>query len=661
VLLYFFPLQQKLHILKLFIMTTFLFIRNLGKLLVSLVSLNAFKTLFNNAFSQKAWLFLFCLLITGNMNAQCPNGIEASPIVNESACSWSRGGSGNFDGACGTTFAISHGSTTDPMYLYKSVTLQAGDYIFGASSGGIKFISTDTYLNGRLTANATTGLITVPITGTYIVGITGGVGLWWVPNIPSTVRLEKCVAASSSGNTGENDNNNNSNGIANYDDLILGSGDKQFIFHTQMQNPNDPPVIYIAPKKSGSDDFDWNNQITFKHDGSIGIGSVPLPNTKLCLYNNIISTGTNIYGLQSHMEVIGSSPLYGAYFKNKRTGGMGSFGLSYGIYVDNEISTFSNFTYGVYVNNTGSSYGGRLHGFYAKNIGIGNERILHGLYVDNINSSGRGETYGAYLNNIRDIGEGDVYGIHTFNSSADPTGSVYGIHSTVSGGHDDNRYAGYFTGGKVVVMDGSVGIGCEPGDVPFRVRNTTFPNFVFEGISSRLEIGVAMTDGCFAPYAQAGDIVYRPLGKHGLIFELPSSVPNGDAYIKFGDYANGGWFSIYNNRTVQIDGKVGIGTTAPEYDLDVNGTIRAREVLVNIEFGADFVFEENYALRSLNEVHSFIQANKHLPEIPSAAEMVSNGLDMGEFQIKLLQKIEELTLYIIEQDQRIKELEKNAK
>ncbi len=104
-------------------------------------------------------------------------------------------------------------------------------------------------------------------------------------------------------------------------------------------------------------------------------------------------------------------------------------------------------------------------------------------------------------------------------------------------------------------------------------------------------------------------------------------------------------------------GKLGVGTTTPTCELDVKGTIRAREVLVDLNGGADFVFEEGYSLRPLNEVSDFIQANRHLPEIPPAADMVNNGLDMGEFQIKLLQKIEELTLYIIEQDKRIKELE----
>ena len=108
-------------------------------------------------------------------------------------------------------------------------------------------------------------------------------------------------------------------------------------------------------------------------------------------------------------------------------------------------------------------------------------------------------------------------------------------------------------------------------------------------------------------------------------------------------------------------GNVGIGRSDPQYKLDVAGIIRAHQVKINTHTGADFVFYEDYNLKPLDEVHSFIQTNKRLPEIPSAADMVNDGLDMGEFQIKLLQKIEELTLYIIAQDKRIKELEKNVK
>ena len=103
--------------------------------------------------------------------------------------------------------------------------------------------------------------------------------------------------------------------------------------------------------------------------------------------------------------------------------------------------------------------------------------------------------------------------------------------------------------------------------------------------------------------------------------------------------------------------RIGIGTNNPKYNLDVNGTIRANEIIVNNVTGADFVFENSYKLRPLSEVQSFIQKNQHLPEIPSAAEMQEKGVNMTELQIQLLQKVEELTLYIIQQDQRIKELE----
>lgn len=111
---------------------------------------------------------------------------------------------------------------------------------------------------------------------------------------------------------------------------------------------------------------------------------------------------------------------------------------------------------------------------------------------------------------------------------------------------------------------------------------------------------------------------------------------------------------------IRTDGNVGIGTLTPQYKLDVAGTIRAQELIVETS-GADFVFADDYQLRPLSEVKAFIAENKHLPEIKSAQEMQENGIGINELQTQLLQKIEELTLYILQQEEKIQELELRIK
>jgi len=114
-------------------------------------------------------------------------------------------------------------------------------------------------------------------------------------------------------------------------------------------------------------------------------------------------------------------------------------------------------------------------------------------------------------------------------------------------------------------------------------------------------------------------------------------------------------------RIVGSNGNVGIGTTNPLYKLSVKGTIGCGEVKVEVVTGwADFVFKPSYKLRSLGEVEQFIKTNNHLPEIPTEAEVKENGVGLGEMNAKLLQKVEELTLYMIEQQKRIDEFEKQT-
>ncbi len=110
-----------------------------------------------------------------------------------------------------------------------------------------------------------------------------------------------------------------------------------------------------------------------------------------------------------------------------------------------------------------------------------------------------------------------------------------------------------------------------------------------------------------------------------------------------------------------IDGKtgnVGIGTASPKSKLAVNGEIRAKEinVMANIDV-PDYVFKEDYDLPSISSTKEYINENKHLPGIPSASEIGESGINVGEMNLMLLKKIEELTLYIIDQNERIESLE----
>jgi hypothetical protein len=122
-------------------------------------------------------------------------------------------------------------------------------------------------------------------------------------------------------------------------------------------------------------------------------------------------------------------------------------------------------------------------------------------------------------------------------------------------------------------------------------------------------------------------------------------------------------FQLYNNAIVANDGKVGIGTANPDEKLTVKGKIHAEEVRIDLLVPADYVFQKyytgksslkaDYVMPTLDQVAQYTKTNNHLPSIPSAEEMKKNGVQLGEMNNLLLQKIEELTLYAIEQQKKL--------
>jgi len=144
-------------------------------------------------------------------------------------------------------------------------------------------------------------------------------------------------------------------------------------------------------------------------------------------------------------------------------------------------------------------------------------------------------------------------------------------------------------------------------------------------------------------------------------------------YNMTGVYGNSLQFWIYdklgcqeggmcNNRfTITDNGNVGIGMMVPNFKLDVKGAIHSQEVKVDMLGWSDFVFTKQYSLPTLEEVEKHITEKGHLENIPNEEEVLKNGINLGEMNAKLLQKIEELTLYVIEQNKRIEKLEKDKK
>ncbi|RPD41900.1 hypothetical protein EG028_06985 [Chitinophaga barathri] len=149
---------------------------------------------------------------------------------------------------------------------------------------------------------------------------------------------------------------------------------------------------------------------------------------------------------------------------------------------------------------------------------------------------------------------------------------------------------------------------------------------------------------------------------HAYQFNHTSSTTPGSDRLDLLVYNTAGTIVSANAFSVNGSGNIGMGVNPQAaYKLSVNGTVGARKVKVTQETWADYVFKAGYKMPTIAETEAFIQANKHLPGIPSEKEIIKDGIDVGEMNKLLLQKIEEQMLYIIEMNKEMKELKKEVK
>lgn len=312
----------------------------------------------------------------------------------------------------------------------------------------------------------------------------------------------------------------------------------------------------------------------------------------------------------------------------------------------------------VYFKDGGNSY------IYSGNFGIGTSSPLTKLDV-----RGNISVWGQNSSNTEDHGqiffENSNHGVRRignivdiFTSGGDESGITFTPRSYNS---STNSYSNMLAAMKISA-NGNIGIG---------TNNPTKKLEIFSNSTTALKIATTYPNtntteihlGGSADFTKSA-IISAPNAagwyRQDLFFCLAngnntSSVELSDAAMVIKSYDSGKF------------GNVGIGTINPDEKLTVKGKIHTQEVRVDLlgPLVPDYVFAKDYKLKSLQEIEDYIKQNSHLPEIPSAKEIEKNGLMLAEMNMSLLKKIEELTLYSIEQNKKTeaqaKEIEAQSK
>ncbi|CAL2090514.1 hypothetical protein [Tenacibaculum sp. 190524A02b] len=369
-----------------------------------------------------------------------------------------------------------------------------------------------------------------------------------------------------------------------------------------------------------------------KTNGNVGIGTTS-PSEKLDVNGKAKIDNTLIVdGIDT------GNP--SAQYEQVRLSGYGLLGNRKAMYVTNE-------------NNEGhiNFYVGGRHGFGSHlliqntgNVGIGTTSPSEKLEVNgNLKVKGISTSQGA--NNIYSTESGKTHFRLTTNVLDAENAYLYNYNETAKTFHTINIGGSHsLASGLTVLGNGNVGIGTQSPSAGLEVKNNNGIKIQSKEFGGWIG-SIKMTDG-FSNTTSRDDMLFSTSG--GFMFKMDDN-GNGISNVQ--------GFNIYdrnNNSVFTI--KESNGNVA------IKGKLESKEIKVTKTPTADFVFEADYKLPSLETIEKHIKEKKHLPEIASAKEMEKNGVNVGNFQIQLLQKIEELTLYTIDQDKEIKALKKqNAK
>ncbi|MFK7003458.1 hypothetical protein BWK63_01830 [Flavobacterium covae] len=412
---------------------------------------------------------------------------------------------------------------------------------------------------------------------------------------------------------------------------------------------------------------DWNKAyMTFLPNGNVGVGTVS-PITKLDVYGDISLNFQH-----------GASPIFRAAFQNPNAGAI-DFGDGSGwkFYIrrrnDNmKLVTFlDNGNVGVGTDNPSEKM--EVNGGYIRITNSGKEGPALCLYNPEKTEAGavwrmynmtgpygNSLQFWNYPNNfsnsnqrlvLHDNGDMSLNGNITLGKNLYASDLVSGgTNSWIFHTPDDGRNTLHIAPnsennwkwdkGMVIKADGNVGVGITTPLGKLHVGDNTNAGVVLNNrISSVIsQIPAQLSWAESGALGQAGDLIISPR-------------TDISASVKF--YTNDG-------KTISERFRIsGLGNAA------LQGKLEAKEIKVTTTPTADFVFADDYNLPKLEEVEKHVKEKRHLPEIASAKEMEKEGVNVGAFQIKLLQKIEELTLYVIQQkkqleiqNKRIEELEK---